>query len=77
MKTKQKVLTATEFKARCLRILENLGTSGIIVTKRGRPVAKVIPIGSIDNSKLIGLMKGKVIVRGNIFSTGRKWNAQS
>ena len=77
MKTKQKVLTASEFKTKCLRILDDLGPQGIVITKRGRPVAKVIPVGSVDNSKLIGLMKGKVIIRGNIFSSGRKWDAQS
>jgi prevent-host-death family protein len=75
MKTKQKVLTATEFKAKCLRILENLGPRGVVITKRGRPVARVIPARPVDNSKLIGLMKGKVVIRGHIFSTGRKWDA--
>jgi prevent-host-death family protein len=77
MKTKKKTIPASEFKAKCLKILDHLGPEGITVTKRGRPVAKVIPAGGVDNSKLIGSMKGKVKIRGNIFSTGRKWDAQS
>ncbi len=77
MKTKEKVLTATEFKAKCLRVLENLGPNGVIVTKRGTPIAKVTPISARNNAKLIGSMKGKVIVKGNIFSTGIKWDAES
>ncbi len=77
MKTPEKVISATEFMARCLKILDELGSQGIVITKNGQPVAKVTPLRTVDNSKLIGSMKGKVIVKGNIFSIGRKWNAQS
>ncbi|HEV2350413.1 MAG TPA: type II toxin-antitoxin system prevent-host-death family antitoxin [Terriglobia bacterium] len=77
MKTLEKVISATEFKAKCLKILDELGSQGIVITKKGQPVAKVTPLRPVDNSKLIGSMKGKVLVRGNIFSPGRKWNAQS
>ena len=77
MKTAETTISATEFKARCLKILDELGPQGIVVTKRGQPVARVTPVHSINNSKLIGSMKGKVIVRGDIFSTGVKWDAES
>ncbi len=77
MKTMEKRVTATEFKAKCLRILDDLESRGIVITKRGRPVARLTPMHEVDNSKLIGSMKGKIVVKGNIFSTGRKWNAQS
>jgi len=77
MKIKQKTLTATEFKAKCLRILDDLEPQGIIILKRGRPVAKVMPLSSRRNQELIGLMKGKIVIKGDIFSTGVKWNAQS
>lgn len=77
MKTMEKAISATEFKAKCLKILDEIGSQGIVITKRGHPVAKLTPLHVVDNSKLIGSMKGKVIVKGNIFSTGRKWIAQS
>ncbi len=77
MKTHQRVITATEFKARCLRILEELDPNGILVTKKGRPIAKVIPVSEESNKRLIGSMKGKIKVRGDLLSTGVKWNAQS
>ena len=77
MKTAEKTISATEFKARCLKILDELGPQGIVVTKRGQPVARVTPLHSFNNSKLIGSMKRKVIVRGDIFSTGVKWDAES
>jgi prevent-host-death family protein len=77
MKSNGKLISSTEFKAKCLRILDELEPQGIVITKRGRPVAKLTPLHVVDNSKLIASMKGKVVVKGNIFSTGKKWNAQS
>jgi prevent-host-death family protein len=77
MKVKETVLTATEFKAKCLKILENLDRNGVVITKRGRPIARVTPIPAHDNAKLIGSMKGKVVIRGDLFSTGVKWDAES
>jgi antitoxin (DNA-binding transcriptional repressor) of toxin-antitoxin stability system len=77
MKIKGQTLTATEFKAKCLRILDDLGPQGIIILKRGRPVAKLVPLSNRRNEELIGLMKGKIVIKGDIFSTSVKWNAQS
>jgi antitoxin (DNA-binding transcriptional repressor) of toxin-antitoxin stability system len=77
MKNKVKTISASEFKAKCLQIFDELGVEGIVVEKRGKPIAKVIPFGTLDNSILIGSMKGKVKVSGDIFSTGVKWNAKS
>jgi len=73
---KAKTLTATEFKAKCLRILDDLGPEGLTVTKHGRPVARVTPVPAVNHEKFYGCMKGKIKVKGNIFSTGIKWNAE-
>ena len=62
-------ISASKFKEQCLSLLDDLGAEGIVITKRGRPVAKVIPIGSGCNA-LIGSMKGKLKIKGNIMSTG-------
>jgi prevent-host-death family protein len=72
-----KTLTATEFKAKCLKILDELGPQGIVITKRGQPIARVTPIRNSAFEKLYGVMKGKITGTGDIFSTGRRWNAQS
>ena len=77
MKTRKKTISASEFKAKCLKILDELGAEGIIVEKRGKPIAKVIPFGPADNSKLIGSMKGMIKVKCDLLSTGIKWNAES
>ncbi|MEP6944345.1 MAG: type II toxin-antitoxin system prevent-host-death family antitoxin [Acidobacteriota bacterium] len=77
MKNKIVTISATEFKAKCLKIFDELGAEGIIVEKRGKPVAKVIPFVTEDNSGLIDSMKGAIKISGDIFSTGVKWNAES
>jgi prevent-host-death family protein len=41
----EKQITATQFKARCLRLLDEVAETGetLVVTKHGRPVARVEP----------------------------------
>jgi len=71
-----KQIGAAKFKQQCLAILDHLGNEGIVITKHGRPVAKVIPIGA-DSASLIGSLKGKLKIKGDILSTGEKWDAES
>jgi prevent-host-death family protein len=67
---KEKTIGATEFKSKCLAILDELGPGGIVVTKHGRPIAKVLPISPHGTEKFIGSMKGKIKINGDLFSTG-------
>lgn len=67
---------AALFKEQCLSVLDHLGPDGLIITKHGKPVAKLTPI-SEKNADLIGCLKGKIRIKGNIFGTGVKWNAES
>ena len=77
MPTKEKTVPVSEFKAKCLRILDELGPGGVLITKRGRPIARVLPATVVDNQKLIGSMAGSIEVEGDILSTGVQWNAES
>jgi antitoxin (DNA-binding transcriptional repressor) of toxin-antitoxin stability system len=69
-------ISASKFKEQCLSLLDHLGPDGIVVTKHGKAVALVIPANS-DCAALIGSMKGRMKVTGDVFSTGIKWNAES
>ena len=75
---KQTILAASEFKAKCLRLLDQVDESGdtLVITKRGRPVAKVIPMAS-PNRSLRGSWKGRVQIKGDIvhFDAGRDWES--
>jgi antitoxin (DNA-binding transcriptional repressor) of toxin-antitoxin stability system len=59
-----------------LALLDHVGPEGIVITKHGRPVAKLIPI-HVDTAKMIGSFKGKIKIKGDILSTGEKWDAES
>jgi prevent-host-death family protein len=70
-----KHIAAAKFKEQCLSILDQVDEEGIVITKRGKPVAKLIPIRA-ESASLIGALAGKLKIKGDVFSTGIAWNAQ-
>lgn len=69
---------ATEFKARCLAMLGAVHdgrATEIVVTKHGKPFAKLVPIEDCTE-KFCGFAKHKIAVLGDVFSTGESWDAQ-
>ena len=67
---------AAQFKARCLQLLDQVDPDGIVITKHGKPVARLVPVGG-EGRALIGSLKGKIRIKGNILSTGLRWDAES
>ena len=63
----QREISAGEFKARCLAIMDEVRAGGgeYIITKRGTPVAKLVPV-RLERRPLLGSMKGTVKVLGDI-----------
>ncbi len=59
-------ITATEFKAKCLNLLDQIATrklSRLTITKRGKPVAIVTPSSVPGEARSIfGYMRGSVII---------------
>ena len=37
-------LSITEFRRQCLSLLENLPEEGVVITKRGKAIARVAPV---------------------------------
>ena len=70
-----KTVPAALFKAQCLSLLDRVGPEGIVITKHGRPVAKLFPIAT-ESAALIGSLKGKLTIKGDILSTGVNWDAE-
>jgi prevent-host-death family protein len=64
-----KQIRASVFKARCLKIMNEIQSTGepVIVTKRGAPVVKVVPAGS-ESAELFGFMSGEFTIAGDIES---------
>ena len=71
-----KSVGAARFKEQCLALLDSLGPEGIVITKRGKPVARLIRFER-ESASLIGALRGKIRVRGNILSTGVRWEADA
>jgi antitoxin (DNA-binding transcriptional repressor) of toxin-antitoxin stability system len=71
-----KNLNASEFRRQCLTLLDHLPPGGIVITRRGKAVARITPIRE-NNADLIGNLAGKFEIRGDILSTGANWDAES
>lgn len=65
-----KLIGAAEFKAHCLRILDEVAQTGepVTVTKRGRPVAEVKPVAKKKGKFFFGCMKDSIVIHGDIVS---------
>ncbi len=71
-----KTIGAAKFKEQCLALLDRLDAEGLIVTKHGNPVARILPYDQ-DCADLIGSLKHKIEIRGDILTTGLRWNADA
>jgi prevent-host-death family protein len=74
---KARVVTATEFKARCLALLDEVADQGktITITKRGRPVAVLGPAKMARKSPRGAWVGNVQVVRDIVNSeTGELWD---
>lgn len=73
---KIQAVAAGEFKAKCLKLLDDVAATGepLTITKRGRPVAQVVPIPG--QRPMFGAMKGSVLMQRDIVApVGDDWEA--
>ncbi|MFQ5775611.1 MAG: type II toxin-antitoxin system Phd/YefM family antitoxin [Kiloniellaceae bacterium] len=70
-----KTIKASEFKAKCLQLMDQVAESGetLVITKNGKPVAQLGPIVSKPKT-LFGAHKGQLRIKGDIVSPlGVEW----
>ncbi|MGD0414396.1 MAG: type II toxin-antitoxin system Phd/YefM family antitoxin [Terriglobales bacterium] len=62
-------IAAGEFKARCLTLMEDVRSTRepLVITKRGKPVAKLVPADDTERA-FIGRLKGVMKIVGDIES---------
>lgn len=62
-----KRIAAGEFKAHCLELMDRVARDHepIIITKRGKPVAQLAPLGNRPKT-LFGFAKGQLTILGDI-----------
>ena len=68
-----KAVAITKFKEQCLSLLDQIDDEGLIVTKHGKPIVRIVPYGR-HNADLIGSLKHEIKIKGSIYSTGLNWN---
>jgi prevent-host-death family protein len=69
--TEIRKVPAGEFKARCLKLMDEVRTTrrSLVITKRGKPVAKLVPVEENEpHRSIFGCMKGTVTIHGDIVS---------
>ncbi len=75
---KDAIYAVSEFKAKCLRLLDEVAGEGktLVITKRGRPIARVVPTCPPKRS-LRGTWKGRVRIKGDIVyvDTTQDWES--
>jgi antitoxin (DNA-binding transcriptional repressor) of toxin-antitoxin stability system len=71
-----KSLNASKFRSQCVTLLDHLPPEGLVITRRGKPIARITPLRDND-ADLIGELAGKFEIRGDILSTGAAWGAES
>ena len=62
-----RTVKAAEFKAKCLKLMDEVAESGepLVVTKNGKPIAQLRPIGR-ERKSIWGLHKGQIEILGDI-----------
>jgi prevent-host-death family protein len=72
-----KTMAAGVFKANCLAVMDEVQSKRetVVITKHGKPVAKLVPINT-DKDEIFGFLAGKGTITGDIVSpalTPEEW----
>ena len=72
------IIPAGVFKAKCLGMLDEVAQHRleIVITKRGKPIARLVPVDQ-EPPAVFGRLKGSGRITGDIFSTGEAWDADA
>jgi prevent-host-death family protein len=76
-KPAMKKMAAGAFKVHCLKVMDEVQSKreSVLITKRGKPVAKLVPVGN-EKDDIFGFLKGKGKVLGDVVSpalTPEEW----
>ncbi len=74
-----RTIKASEFKAKCLKIMEEVASTGepVLITKNGVPISQLIPARRRPDT-LFGALKGSASINGDIVGpVDNSWDALS
>jgi prevent-host-death family protein len=72
-------VNVTNFKAKCLRYIDSVQRGGdiVVITRHGRPAAKLVPVDQGPETPWFGRARGTVREKGPLYDTGEAWDADS
>lgn len=72
-------ISVTQFKAKCLRIVDDVQTSkrSVVISRHGRAAAKLVPVDhEAQGTAWHGRAKRTTKIQGELMSTGERWHAE-
>ncbi|MBU2760741.1 type II toxin-antitoxin system Phd/YefM family antitoxin [Acidithiobacillus sulfurivorans] len=73
-------INASEFKAKCLKLMDEVATTHepLVISKRGKPLVKLVPIVDETPKSMFGYMKGTVTIHEDILAPlDELWSAEN
>lgn len=74
-----KTVAVSELKAHCLRLVEEVARQGheLVVTKRGKPIARLVPMSAPDAESTLARLRGTLVggERVEDFDTDLVWES--
>jgi len=70
-------LSISEFKAKCLRLIEDVAQkhTELVIAKRGHRLARVVPF-DVEQPSLLGFMQGTATIHGDVVApSDERWEA--
>lgn len=72
-----KTVGAEVLQEQCASLLDGLDEEGVLIMRGGKPIAKLVPVTEEPSAALIGSLRGKIRIMGDLLSTGEQWDAES
>ncbi len=72
-------IAVSELKTHCLRLVDQVARERreLIVTKRGKPIARIVPLGAVGPNEALTRLRGTLIGGDHVedFDTDSVWEA--
>ena len=65
-----KIIKASEFKAKCLALMDEVARTGesVVITKNGEPLVELAPLKTSARKDAFGILKDELVITGDIMS---------
>ena len=75
-----KTIKISEFKAKCLELLDSVDRTreSLVITRRGRPLARILPVSRSREGEWMGSLEGTARITADLIEpavSGREWEA--